>query len=207
MSTRAVVLVGAGVVGAATAATSSVSLYRLAEQCAIGGWLAAALPIALDAGAAVGALAWITERGPARAWGRGIAVGSLVASLAGNGIQHALDYGMLRPTLPLVLAVGASIPASLWAVVHLSALLSGRVPKNVGGKRAQRTASTTIPPAAAPNQIAGRRYDHDQITAWLLARPVEGYSDEVAAIQARWGCSDTTAKRIRIAVRGSAAAS
>jgi hypothetical protein len=123
LTSRHLVLAGAGLVGVSTAATSAVSLYELARLCGIPGPLAAALPIALDAGAAVAALVWITERGELRSWGRGIALAALVGTVLGNGVQHAIASGLLAVTLPLVLTVGATIPACLWAVVHLSALM------------------------------------------------------------------------------------
>lgn len=120
--TRHLVLGGAGIVGVATAATSAYSLFKLAQLCGIPGPLAAALPIALDASAAVAALVWITEKNDLRRWGRAIAIAALGGSLAGNGVQHALTAGLLPLSLPLVLAVGATIPASLWATVHLAAM-------------------------------------------------------------------------------------
>jgi hypothetical protein len=215
--TRHAVFTGAGLVGLATAATSAVSLYRLAEQCAIDPWLAASLPIALDAGAAVGALAWITERGPARAWGRGIAVGSLVASLAGNGIQHAVTAHLLHPNLMMVLAVGATIPGSLWAVVHLAALMTRAAPARVKSpeKRGVRTPapSTTPAPAgpapttadAAPRSIQAERTATAERVAWLLDQPPAPFSEEVSALRQQFDVSASTAKRIRRAAgRGAA---
>lgn len=159
---RRLVLVGAGLVGASTAATSAVSLYSLAVLCGIPAPLAAALPIALDAGAGVAALVWITERGELRTWGRGVAVAALVATLAGNGVQHAITSGLLAVTLPLVLLVGACIPAMLWAVVHLSALMA-RTPDDVSavaarqamGRLYEQLGTTTIPrrPTVKPRAV------------------------------------------------------
>lgn len=206
MNTRAAVYTGAALVGAATAVTSAVSLYRLAQYCAIDGWLAAALPIALDAGAVVGALAWITERGQVRVWGRGIAVGALVASLLGNGLEHAVAAGLLRPTLPLILVVGAAIPAALWACVHLAALMStkpspGRVrsSKKLGGDSAP---GTTTPTPPKPTALVSPRSGRDERVEWLVARPAESYAKEIAAVCERFGVSDSTAKRIRRVARG-----
>ena len=119
---RWVVLTGAGLVGLATATTSAVTLYRLAQSVHIPG--PASLPIALDVGAAVAAVAWITQTGPPRAWGRAIAIGALAGTLACNGVQHAIAAGLLQVELPLVLAVGSAIPAMLWCVAHLAALMT-----------------------------------------------------------------------------------
>lgn len=123
-SPRHIVLAGIAVVGVATMATSSVSLYRLGVGTGIGDYLAAALPVALDVGGAVAALAWLTETGRARTWGRVTALCALAGSLAGNGLEHALALGMVTPTLLLVLLVGSSIPAMLFAVIHLAALMA-----------------------------------------------------------------------------------
>lgn len=139
MTTRQLVLAGAGLVGAATTATSAYSLYELAQACGIPGVLAAALPIALDVSAAVAALVWITEPDPLRRWGRAIAIAALVGSLAGNGVQHAIASGLLAVSLPLVLVVGAAIPASLWATVHLAAMTM--TPSKPATHRAKRPAS------------------------------------------------------------------
>jgi hypothetical protein len=123
-TTRHLVLIGAILVGVSTAATSAVSLYSLAMACGIPRILAAALPIALDAGAAVATLLWITERNEVRAWGRGIAVTALVGTLAGNGLAHAVDKQVIHVGLPLILIVGACIPAMLGSTVHLAALMA-----------------------------------------------------------------------------------
>jgi hypothetical protein len=160
-TTRSLVLSGAALVGAATAATSSVSLYQLAELCGIPPILSAALPIALDAGAGVAALVWITEQGERRSWGRGIAVGALVASLGGNGVQHAIVSGLLPVTLPLVLVVGGCIPAMLWAVAHLAALMArDDTPAKPRVERAPRKPTTKLPATppvvpTAPTELAG----------------------------------------------------
>ena len=137
-------------VGASTAAVSAASLYELAQACGIPGPLAAALPIALDAGAAVAALVWVTERGGLRRWGRGIALAALGATLAGNGAAHAITTGYLTVTLPLVLAVGACIPAMLFATVHLAALMA-QPPTRAEKRRPRRKPqSRPVAPANTP---------------------------------------------------------
>ncbi|HWG98712.1 MAG TPA: hypothetical protein VNV66_05185 [Pilimelia sp.] len=138
-------------VGASTAAVSAASLYELAQACGIPGPLAAALPIALDAGAAVAALVWVTERGGLRRWGRGIALAALGATLAGNGAAHAITTGYLTVTLPLVLAVGACIPAMLFATVHLAALMTQ--PPTQVEKRPRRKLQSR---SGAPTNTAAR---------------------------------------------------
>lgn len=202
LTTRHAVFAGAALVGMATAATSAVSLFRLAEQCSITGPLAASLPIALDVGATVGTLAWITERGPVRSWGRGIAVASLVASLAGNGMQHAIAAGLLRPTLTVVLAVGASIPAALWAVAHLCALMA-RPPGKTDQphRRSARTAPAPVATAAtaaaaSADEVRTHRGARDDRVSWLRDQPTMAWSKQVEAIEQRFGVSRSTAKRV-----------
>lgn len=151
MEARLVVLIGAGFVGLSAAATSAVSLYGLALNCGIPEYLAAALPIALDAGAAVGALAWITQKGAARQWGCMVAIAGLLATIAGNAVEHALTIGLLQQSLLLVLCVGAVIPAMLWAVVHLAAVMAGTPQPAAPKTRARRDASST--PAASATKV------------------------------------------------------
>lgn len=154
-TTRHLVLAGSGLVGASTAATSAVSLYDLAVLCGIPEPLSAALPIALDAGAAVAALVWITERGELRAWGRGVALAALVATLTGNGVSHAVASGLVAVTLPLVLVVGSCIPAMLFACVHLAALMA-KTPTAAPARRAKTPAGAVSTPRAAPAGLPGR---------------------------------------------------
>lgn len=201
MNTRPAVYTLTGLVGFATAAVSTVSLYRLAVDCSFDWWLAPALPIALDAGATVGALAWITERGPARAWGRTIAVAALIESLAGNGIQHAIEAQKMRPTLALVLAVGATIPATLWAVIHLAALMSTKAPparrsRKLGGISPPATKTPT--PIAPPQLAPPVRGDRAAMVAWASSYPE---LPSLRAIQQEWNCSPATAKRVRAAAK------
>lgn len=161
--TRHLVLGGATLVGVATAAVSFASLYDLARLCGIPEGLAAALPIALDAGAAVATLVWITERGELRKWGAGIAITALLGTLAGNALSHAVAGELLFvnaagkvDNLWLVLAVGAVIPAMLAAVVHLAALMArgDRVEESAESvKSARKSARPATPPAAPAPKV------------------------------------------------------
>lgn len=188
-STRHLVLAGAAIVGAATAATSAVSLYELAVMCGIPAPLAAALPIALDAGAAVAALVWITERGELRSWGRGIALAALTATLVGNGLAHAITAGLLTVTLPLVLAVGACIPGMLFACVHLAALMAQPAARN--GNVAAPRAAAAKPRITAP----GTGTVAEQVAVVETEPPTELASKQAASGAAidwardSWPCS------------------
>lgn len=62
-------------------------------------------------------------------------------------------------------------------------------------------APTTAPPAEPPTVLAGRRSDHAVRVAWLAARPVEPFAREIAALCDHFGCSTSTAKRVRAEVR------
>lgn len=195
MQARHVVLVGAGFVGAAAAATSAVSLYDLARNCGIPPYLAAALPIALDAGAAVGALAWISQKDAPRAWGRWVAVAGLLATIAGNAVEHALTIGLMQVTLWLVLFVGAAIPAMLWAVVHLAALMTTTPP----AQKSRPPRDVRAPAAADPKPgLAKQEPLHEvgkppsmraQVRAWLIAELEAGRTPTGADADNQFGLS------------------
>ncbi len=123
MVARNVVVAGAGLVGVAATITSAVTLFSLGEACGISAPFAAALPIVLDVGAAVGSFAWINDTGSVRKWGRGIAIGALICTVAGNSIEHAIEAHKFNVGLPLVLLVGICVPGMLWLMVHLAALV------------------------------------------------------------------------------------
>lgn len=225
-ASRAIIFGGAGLVGAATAATSAVSLYQLAEVCGIPWVLPAALPIAMDVGAAVGAIAWITQSGQIRAWGRGIAIAALIGTLAGNAVQHAIASNLLHVDLGLVLAVGASFPATLWAVFHLTALMTQRDRKKKADstpkQRAPRTVTVNSSPEPATNisaesptpevgDLASRQSGRAEMVAffveWSKQNPDSSPEEENAAIKCRASelgrsISDPTVRRVKRDARG-----
>jgi hypothetical protein len=203
-ATRGVVFAGAGVVGAAATATSAVSLFQLGQSCGIPGIWAAALPIALDVGAGVASLAWITETGAVRTWSRAVAVVALAGTVAGNGIQHAITQGLLPVTLMLVLAVGASIPAMLWATIHLGALLvqperkarkvAEAKPKVATPELKSPVTSKPAPTAPpAPSEIESHRGQRQVIVEWVSSQDERPKAKE---IQARFQVSRATAFRV-----------
>jgi phage tail tape-measure protein len=122
-----IVFVGATVVGIATAAVSSVTLYSLAVHISVPdvNGLPAALPIALDMGATVAALVWITSEvgSELRRWAKGLALGSLAATVIGNALEHAITGGFISVDLWITVGVGALIPTSLFSIFHLLALI------------------------------------------------------------------------------------
>lgn len=200
-SIRTVVLGGAALVGVSTATTSAISLYTLAWQCGIPEPFSAALPIALDAGAAVAALAWITEQGELRRWARGIAIAALLATLVFNGIQHAITSHLITVELPLVLLVGASIPGMLFACVHLSALMAR---PTAGTPSVRRVRRDIVPPAVgAPTAAPVPR--GKAATVGKRAVGIEWARDNWpcsgGAIALAVGCSRGEGDRIRLKVK------
>lgn len=199
LTTRRVVLTGAALVGVSTAATSAVSLFELAVLCGIPSPLAAALPIALDAGAGVAALVWITERGELRAWGRGVAIVALAATVAGNGLAHAITAGVLPVTLPLILTVGACIPAMLFACVHLVALMTRHAPtvKATPRPRPERrpapTVADAVEAAEEPTELASKQAASGAAIDWARA----AWPCTARQIQDATGVTKASSHRIR----------
>lgn len=210
IATRHVVVTGAALVGAAATATSAVTLYRLAETCGIASPYAAALPIALDAGAAVASLAWITESGPVKTWGRGIAIAALLGTVAGNGVQHGITEGLLLVNLPLVLLVGASIPAMLWATIHLTALLfrPAKKPAEAVVPAAPPVETRPAPVKSKPpaprqpkrrprDEVGTRRARHSDRLTFAQGLPGDlNYTQRRDAIAERFGVHVRTADRV-----------
>jgi hypothetical protein len=108
------------VVAACAAVLSFEALRDLALLCGFVHRSAPLLPLVIDAGAAAGTLAWLTQDGPARSFGRKLALVLLGTSVAGNAIGHALVAFSDSPPLILVVAVSGVAPAVLGAVVHLA---------------------------------------------------------------------------------------
>ena len=138
-----------GIVAVAAAALSFDALHGLALRCGFTKWLAPLLPVVVDAGAGAGAVAWLRGRpGPGRAFGRWLALALLAASVAGNALSHALAAYSLRPHWGVVVAVSATAPAVLGAVVHLAVLVGGAgggSPQTSPARRLQPVAATTPP--------------------------------------------------------------
>jgi hypothetical protein len=200
VTTRHIVFAGTGLVGAAAATTSALSLYELAATCGIPEPYSAALPIALDVGAAVASLAWITETGTVRTWARFVAVAALAGTVAGNGVQHAITAGLLPVSLLLVLLVGASIPAMLFAAVHLAALMMKPASRSIGRKApAAKTAASSRPASPpVPSEIESHRGQRQVIVEWVSSQDT---LPTPKVIQTRWNVSRSTATRVLSEVR------
>ncbi len=108
------------VVGATVLAVSAYYLWLLALQVGMPRWLAWSLPVTLDAGATGATLCWLGARGAtARTWGRGLALGALLGSVAGNALSHLIEAGLVVVTPALVIAIAVVYPAMLFVMVHL----------------------------------------------------------------------------------------
>lgn len=115
-----------GVVAISAAVLSFDALHGLAVLCGFTPRLAPLLPLTVDAGAAAGSLVWLgRDAGPARAFGRRLALLLLGGSVAGNALGHGLAAYAAHPHWVVVVVVSAIPPAVLGAVVHL-AVLAGR---------------------------------------------------------------------------------
>jgi hypothetical protein len=114
------VYVLAGIVALVVLIVSSNYLHEYATGAGMADWLAWTLVVALDAGGAAGTLVWVVSDGPARAWGRGIAVANLGGSVLGNILGHLLEAKAINGGVFLQILTGVVYPAELWAMVHLA---------------------------------------------------------------------------------------
>ena len=119
------VTAGMLIAAASAAVASFTGLRGLALET---GWptrMAWLLPVTLDGYAMTAARVWLAGTTPsrkARRFARANAVGAIAASIAGNAAFHAITAGLLRPTSPIVVLVGAVPAAVLGLTAHLHAL-------------------------------------------------------------------------------------
>jgi hypothetical protein len=179
-----IVLIGAGIIGVATAAVSSVTLYSLAVHIKIEDlhYLPSALPISLDMGAAVSALVWITSNkgSELRKWARGMALGSLAATVVGNALEHAIAGGFIGVSLWITVAVGSLIPLALFCTLHLIALMfhpeaskaKKEAPKKQEQKKSEPQAGKELQPPKPKktDELSGHRADATAKKAWIRER-------------------------------------
>jgi hypothetical protein len=109
-----------GIVGAVVLIVSSYYLHQYGVGAGMKDWLAWSLVVALDVGGAGGALVWVVSNGPAKAWGRAIAVANLAASITGNVLGHLLEAKAFSPGPWLQILTGVVYPAELFAMIHLA---------------------------------------------------------------------------------------
>ena len=114
--TRAAMWMLLTVVAASPAILSFSSLTALAVVCGFPSRLAPLLPVTVDAGAAAGCLAWLSEEldiNEGTIFARALTIVLLTASVAGNATVHYLGAYHLAAPWPLVVAVSAVAPAVL----------------------------------------------------------------------------------------------
>lgn len=149
--------------------------YELALRCEFPPVLAAIPAISLDAGGLYFGVNWITGRTEAvRRWGRATTVVAVLASVAGNSVEHALSSGMIAVTLPIVLAVGAVPALALFGVAHQWSLIdsatrgrrtSAREPRAAPAPAAPEVRSTRRPPTPPTVASPARPSMLDEVTA------------------------------------------
>lgn len=108
------------------------------------GWLSWTLIATLDAGGIAGTLVWVLSQGHARAWGRGIAIANLGASILGNILGHLLQSTAISNGPGLQILTGVVFPAELFAMVHLALMFRRETAP------AQPAAVGTTPPVPTP---------------------------------------------------------
>jgi len=99
---RRTVYIAAGALFLAGLGMSGYYLTMLAMWLGVSGWVAWLLPVALDAGAVVGVVMWVTgEQGSdIERYGRTLARQMIAASIVGNALDRALTFAP-GPTSPI----------------------------------------------------------------------------------------------------------
>lgn len=164
----------------------------------LGGALASvALPAAVHMWPHVHATTWAT------AALRNLVMAGIAALAAVTTFAHAASL-LIAHGEDARLACAYPVMTELLVVF---AVLARRAPapavkrRQVATRRAAPPKSPPIEDQTPPTVLAGRRTDHAARVAWLAARPVEPFAREIAALREHFGCSESTAKRVRAEVR------
>lgn len=175
--------IGTGTVGGITMIVSGIWLVQLAELVGINWPISLSLPITVDVGGAVATLLWIKGGSKVVGWARGVAVGSLVASVIGNTISHLIKMQAMAVTPWLIIGVGAMYPATLWLMIHLLVLSGGDQtrPKATGRpatgpavKRPSTSQRSDRDDRAQATETTGARRPNDRLAATDTRRPATG---------------------------------
>lgn len=207
---------GIALVALAAAAISCWTLFRLGMRIGLPPPLAALLPVAIDAQAALAAREWLSPDAPrrTRAYACGLVITAVLVSVAGNATEHLLATLALTTPLAVIVAVSAIPPIALAATLHLGALTARRADtveraQNEPGtpdarepEPAQRT-ETSAPsaleePAERATTKRAPRRDLQQHARRVFERArAEGRADELtgAALAAEVGAHPSTARR------------
>lgn len=184
------VMGGLAVVAGCAAVLSFSAIRDLALACGFATSLAWLLPVCVDVGAAVATALWLATDAPqvARDYARVLALVSLVASVAANGLSHGLSAYQLAPPWWVVVLVSAVPAAVLGACVHLVVLArQQREPEPV--IVAQPAASPAAEPPE-PEVEAPAGWTFEAAVAWA-ARENAG----AKRIQAHTGLSEYKSKK------------
>lgn len=135
--------IGLLVVLAAAAALSFDALHDLAVAVSMPPTLALLLPVAIDTGAAVSCVVWLSHRidESTAHYARRMTYCLLALTVVGNAAQLGMRAHQLAPPWWAAVAVGAVPPAVVGATVHLIVLVSRT---NRRGAGVPRTAERTI---------------------------------------------------------------
>lgn len=194
-------LTGIGVVAVAAAVMSFSSLHALGQRAGFGTWLAALLPIAIDAMVVVATRAWLLAETPRRArrHARLLALTAIGLSVVGNAGEHYMAAYRVDTPWWVVVAVAAVPPAALAATVHLAALFAN--------ERVASTSTPTRPVEAGSTQPveAGSTLDESTLDASTSTRRSFVELREMLEVEVEAGRVDpTNAESIRKTLRCSA---
>lgn len=168
-SRRDWVLVAGMFVSAASAAISSFDGLR--SPALVAGWnpyMAALLPLTLDAYATTATRVWLADSGAsvrARRFARRNAVGAVAASLLGNATFHAISAGLIPASWVVVVVVGAVPSVALGLVSHLAFLRGQAGPDGT----AVRTPESVLSDASGTAGRTGRGTRYEDEDALLVA--------------------------------------
>lgn len=183
--------VGTAAVAIVVLTVSAVQLVKLAEQVHINEYLRWTLFVALDVGGGMGAVVWAKgSTSEARGWGAGIALFSLLESVAGNVLSDLIQANIVHVEgdtgVWLVICVGAVYPLTLFLMIHLLIVSSNR-----GKKTSPRHAKQPEPRRAE----AVREHVVPKpapVTTVVERKPIEQAKPEPASVVA---LADASSKR------------
>ncbi len=143
---------------------SFAGLADLARSARITGHLAYIWPLSLDAAGVVASMIWLDQRmpAPARKAARGLALATIVLSVAGNSLQHWLIEHGQRPHVLIQMAVGAVPPMVLFGMLHVLTLAGRRTSQVAEAVSLATDAGQSVPmlvSAAKPVKPASRRIE------------------------------------------------
>jgi hypothetical protein len=147
---------------------------------------------------------WIRSTFTPAHWAARLAREASVIAVAGPAVTLSYwhTYQLMLPHMPWWIAL--FIPLSADGVATISTLaLHHHYPPRKRIKTVTRIAATQEPSElekrvrTVADEVQSRRGTRDDRVAWLKAQNLTTFTDQVTAVQQRYGCSQSTAKRIR----------